>query len=340
MNLSDFGIGGGTRKTLVILGAGASRGASFVEDEVGVVPPLDLDFFQQVARLEETDESKRLLEFIREEYGHEIGLSMEKFFSESDYTDRFHKNLNVDPGPIVKKYQKALDAFFVVLPKLIEETTSEECDYHRVLADNLHARDSVITFNYDCLMDKSLRDHAGNRWKPDDGSYGFEVADGAENWMDHTRGQPVKNPIKLLKMHGSQNWMRGEEDEIELREATDLSSNLKDVIIPPTWSKDLAEFPFGEIWKDARVEVRRARIIVVVGYSVPDTDLFSKSLFKVEAGSKKKREKLDLLVLVNPDKAARKSFIDLVSGGIEPTTTILEYNTMNEIAHLIDRNSS
>ena len=83
MNLSDFGIGGSSRKTLVILGAGASRGASFVNDEVGVVPPLDMDFFQQVARLRQTNESKRLLEFVREEYGHEIGLSMEKFFSES-----------------------------------------------------------------------------------------------------------------------------------------------------------------------------------------------------------------------------------------------------------------
>lgn len=340
MNLSDFGIGGSRRKTLVILGAGASRGASFVQDEIGVVPPLDLDFFQQVARLEETDESKRLLEFIREEYGHEVGLSMEKFFSESDYTDRFHKNLNVDRGRIVRKYQKALDDFFVVLPNLLEETTSEDCGYHRVLADNLHAIDSVITFNYDCLMDRALRDFAGNRWKPDDGSYGFEVPDGAEEWMDHTRGRPVENPIKLLKMHGSQNWKRGEEDEIQLLEDGDLSSNLKNVIIPPTWSKDLEEFPFGEIWKDARVEVRGARIIVVIGYSVPDTDLFSKSLFKVEAGSKKKREKLDLLVLVNPDKEARKSFIDLVSGGIEPTTTILEYNSMREVAQLVDKNSS
>ena len=140
-------------------------------------------------------------------------------------------------------------------------------------------------------------------------------------------------------MHGSQNWQRGDHDQIQLREATDLSSNLKNVIVPPTWSKDLAEYPYGDIWKEARVEVRRARIIVVIGYSVPDTDLFSRSLFKVEAGSKAKREKLDLLVLVNPDKNARKSFINLVTGGIEPTTTILEYSTMEEIATLIDRYS-
>lgn len=340
MNLSDFGISGGTRKTLVILGAGASRGASFVEDQLGVVPPLDLDFFQQVARLEETEESKRLLEFVRQEYGHEVGLSMEQFFSEADYTDRFHKQLNVDRGPVVKTYQKSLNDFFVVLPTLLEKTTQDKCDYHNTIAENLHARDCVMTFNYDCLMDRSLRDFSGNRWRPGEGSYGFDVANGSQDWKDHTRGQPPKNPIKLLKMHGSRNWSRTEDENIELLDDSNLSSNLKDVIIPPTWSKEFDQFPFGEIWKQARIEVRRARVIVVIGYSVPETDLFSRSLFKVEAGSKEKKEKVDLLVLVNPDQSARRSFLRLVSGGIETKTTILEYNTLEEIASVIDINSS
>jgi hypothetical protein len=58
MNLKDFGLSGGKRKTLVVLGAGASRGASFVNDETQVLPPLDLDFFQQVSRFCTVTEKK------------------------------------------------------------------------------------------------------------------------------------------------------------------------------------------------------------------------------------------------------------------------------------------
>ena len=103
MQLSNFGIPGGALKTLILLGAGASRGASFATDESKPLPPLDLDFFQQLARLDSTDESRRLLEFVRSEYQHEVGLSMEQFFSEADYTNRFHQDLNVDRGRLVKR---------------------------------------------------------------------------------------------------------------------------------------------------------------------------------------------------------------------------------------------
>lgn len=58
MNLSDFGLTGGARKTLLLLGAGASRGASFVTDRTLVLPPLDLDFFQQLARMDYSEESR------------------------------------------------------------------------------------------------------------------------------------------------------------------------------------------------------------------------------------------------------------------------------------------
>ena len=148
MDLADFGLDSGRRKTLVILGAGASRGASFVTDSTKALPPLDLDFFQQVARMRRTDRTKGLLSFVRSEYGHEVGVSMEQFFSEADYTARFHRELNVDRGPFIRKYSGALEDFMRVLPRLLNETTAEPdgttpapCDYHRQLASLLNAQD-------------------------------------------------------------------------------------------------------------------------------------------------------------------------------------------------------
>lgn len=338
MKLKDFGLTGGNKKTLLILGAGASRGASFVQDTTGKpLPPLDLDFFQQIARLRQTESIRHLLEFVRQEYRHEVGLSMEQFFSEADYTDRFHSELHVSAGPIVKRYKRALGDFFLALPRLLHATTDGDCEFHRILAKMLRARDCIISFNYDCIIDRALRDYAGNRWDPSRESYGFSVNSGAGDWMRHGRGQNVREPIKLLKMHGAMNW-RKEGRAIALVQPS-ADESLEEVVIPPTWFKDLTLFPFAEVWKAARVEVRLCRIMVVVGYSVPGTDLFSRSLFKVEAGSKRGNERLDLLVLVNPDPGARRSFLTLVQSALKPATRILEYATLRELFAVLERHS-
>ena len=339
MNLGDFGLAGGKRKTLVVLGAGASRGASYANDPTTVLPPLDLDFFQQLSRMEATPESTRLLEFIRREYGHEVGLSMEQFFSEADYTNRFHSELNVDVGPNIRRYQKALEDFFVVLPTMLR-TTAARCDYHSALAGRIHTQDCILSFNYDCVIDTALRDSAGNRWDPDKSGYGFEISSGANQWKKHSSGRPVGTSIRLLKMHGSMNWAKTTTGTIRLVSGLNSVTSLSDSIIPPTWFKNLATFPYADVWKAARREVRSSRILVVVGYSVPQTDLFSKSLFKVEAGSKEKREKLDLLVLVNPDSDARHRFLSIIREGLETHTRILEYRNLEELHHVLERNSS
>lgn len=333
MRLEDFGIPGGKRKTLVVLGAGASRGASFVTGEIGVLPPLDVDFFQQLTRIPDCAAGARLMEFVRAEYGHEAGLSMERFFSEADYTHRFHEEVKVDRGAKVRRYGRALDDFFEALAALLRLATSDDCTFHGRLADRLHADDTVLTFNYDCIVDRALRDHAGNRWDPDKEGYGFSIAGGGATWRRHGKGQHPKTSIELLKMHGSANW-RTKATTVSLRDPG-RASTLKGSIIPPSWFKDLASAPFASVWKKARIAVRRARIILVVGYSVPQTDLFSRSLFKVEAGSKEKREKLDLLVLVNPDRAARRYFVDLVREGLEPTTRVLEFSRLKDLGSLL-----
>jgi hypothetical protein len=338
MNLSDFGVAGGKRKTLIILGAGASRGASFVRDVTSVLPPLDLDFFQQVSRMNSENDAVRLIEFVRSEYGHEVGLSMEQFFSEADYTDRFHKDMNVDRGRIVRKYGKAIDDFMTVLPRLLNLTTSSSCTHHCLLAEKLHAQDCIVSFNYDCIMDSALRDSANVRWDPENQGYAFDISSGFNAWRNHSRGRHVNTSIRLLKMHGSLNWKANADGTIRLVSDMSRVTSLRKSIIPPSWFKDLASFPFADVWKTARTEIRTSRVMVVVGYSVPNTDLFSKSLFKVEAGSKEKREKLELLVLVNPDPDARKRFLDLVKGGLEPSTKILEYAKLEQLVKVLERN--
>ncbi len=338
MDLSRWG--GGRRKTLVILGAGASYGASFSEDSLGARPPLDAGFFSELQKASENDDVGKLLAFVREEFGSELGLSMEEFFSEAEYTDRFHDELNVDPGPKIKRYRRALTLFYESLPRLFREAIGmQTCRYHGALARALYTDDVIMSFNYDCLIDSALRDNAGGRWDPAKLGYGFEVSSGAPSWAaPRGRGAPAQSSITLLKPHGSLNW-RIEGTRVRL-ERNPYSIDTSDGrIIPPTWFKRLTDEPFASTWKRARLEVRKCRAIVVVGYSVPVTDLFSRALFKSEAGSKIKREKLDFVILVNPDHEARKRFAALIRGGIEPTTRIIEYESFKDLATALDTTS-
>lgn len=336
MDLMYFGLQGGRRKALVVLGAGATRGSSFASQSTAVLPPLDLDFFQQVSRLEPSDRTRRLLRFVREEFGTEVGLSMEEFFSQVDYTDRFHRELNIDPGPNVKRYEQALSDFMAVLPRLLHESIDGySCSHHGELARALRASDCVLTFNYDCVMDRALQSNCGLRWDPDRDSYGFPITGGGKAWKSTGRGRPPKTPIRLLKMHGSMNWRVSRAGNVSLFRDLSTVRSLAGAIIPPTWFKDLQREPYASVWKAARREIRSSRIMVVVGYSVPQTDLFSRSLFAVEVGSKLKREKLDLVVLVNPDKTSRRRFLDLIRGGLERDTIVREYDYLRDLAGVL-----
>jgi len=327
---------GGRLKTLVILGAGASRAASFASENRSPLPPLDLDFFRQLQRLAPSRPVDHLLAFVRSEFGARLNVSMEEFFSQAEYTDRFHTQLKVDRGRRTGRYKKALEAFYESIPLLFDKAVGDgRCEHHQRLARMLFTDDAVISFNYDCIIDAALRDAARIRWDPGKEGYGFKVKAGAEQWRGRRgKGHPSRS-VTLLKPHGSLNWTV-KSNGVTLAAKPYQNVSAEGRIVPPTWFKRLEEHPYASVWKRARLEVRRCKALLVIGYSVPVTDLFSRALFKAEAGSKLKREKLEVLALANPDRAARERFVDLVSGAIEPSTRILEFDGFRELVDSLD----
>jgi hypothetical protein len=331
MNLSAFGLTGVRRKALVVLGAGASRGASFVKYQVGAKPPLDRDFFQQLSWLSGCRAGADLIEFARQKYGDELELSMETFFSETEYTAKFLSDIRVDRGRPAQQYNKALDNFYAALAALLNHSASGQCQYHDKLALALRAGDSVLSFNYDCIMDNALRVGGGSRWDPSRG-YGFEVLEGAEYWRPGAvRGRKTATPIQLLKMHGSVNWdIRNDGVHLERRDIA--AKDLRGRVIAPTLNKVLAEKPFSDVWKCARRAVRGARAIVAIGYSVPQADFFARSLFKEETASRHEKEKIEILVLANPDGESRRRFYHLIRAGMKPAAPVIEFDSLNMLA--------
>jgi hypothetical protein len=73
------------RRTLVVLGAGATRGASFVASDAQLhVPPLDADFFRLLSRSPagRSQQARALLQYVAKNHSAVLDVSMEAIFVE------------------------------------------------------------------------------------------------------------------------------------------------------------------------------------------------------------------------------------------------------------------
>jgi len=153
---------------------------------------------------------------------------------------------------------------------------------------------AVLTFNYDVGLDFSF----SSRQVP----FNYYLEEGGTG-------------VPLLKLHGSMNWFRLKENrkiipytakeyrtEFHLRhfrgdsnpdvicqisrQAVELMNRQyvhgvvpEPVLVPPTWSKGEYHREIGNVWRRAAAELKQARHIFVLGYSLPPTDQFFRLLF-------------------------------------------------------------
>ena len=179
--------------------------------------------------------------------------------------------------------------------------------------------DSVITFNYDVMLDNAVDYH----------SMASEYC-----LTTDASDQSLRARIRLLKLHGSANWAecgackngklqvippspvfpsdvrfaRTKEDVIPFRMAEILSrtpcqsckqtNTLEPFFIAPTWSKKIEETPLTNVWSKAVEEIADAFQLVVVGYSMPKTDTFFQYLLTLGLAD---NPKLHRVIVVNTD---------------------------------------
>jgi len=338
------------KKAVVILGAGASRGAECFEGSL-LPPPLDTDFFSLLERIQHRDRAlKQLLEFVKSEFGEASFPRMEELFTQIEALSEFHENLNITPGPRITRYRKHLDTFVANIARFFKHVftdpgtgthTHKICGYHDRLAELLHAEDAIVTFNYDCLMDDALRRKAGRTWDAKI-SYGFDIApQSIYSWNSASlTGRPPRKPVALLKLHGSLNWDRSRgSTAADLVLRTDPYTHIDRAaaeVIPPVWDKTISEDEvLNHIWKDARRTLPTGPVLIVIGYSVPPTDLLSQALIRVAASERAENQKISHLIVVNPSIDARHRLIRLVQGGMNSATTIIEMDAMSELSQLL-----
>jgi NAD-dependent SIR2 family protein deacetylase len=176
------------------------------------------------------------------------------------------------------------------------------------------AQDSIISLNYDLLLERAMEPG------PLAPLYGLspEVV-GEEPWE-----QSDKKRVRLLKLHGSANWAicpRCRNGVYVLRHSDASVLGLSRVpvcrgcggqannrlIVPPTWNKEEYRPLLNSVWKSAANEIAAAQRLVIIGYSMPETDKFFQYLLAL---SLQNNRVLDQVVVVNSntqqaDKIAR-----------------------------------
>lgn len=226
-------------RTAIILGAGASRGASCFE-KTNFKAPLDTDFFKicQVLMHFKPD-LVNLIKFVREEFSPTLNNRMEEVFTSVESLDLFFETTKFEKGPRVKKYAKILNQYsyylslvFLALNEKIAKGGELSCVYHDKLVSTLEATDTIISFNYDTIIESSLKSVAKKKWNPKMG-YGIEIKSGTNHWCNHTgKGRVAAEGIALLKLHGSLNWKRLTNEGIALRpSAYETNDRTKDEIV-------------------------------------------------------------------------------------------------------------
>lgn len=189
-------------------------------------------------------------------------------------------------------------------------------------------RDTIITFNYDTLVESALDGlerpyHYG--FLPDEYVNEEDIGAGGFVAIDTTNRPPYlvrdykDGVVQVLKLHGSVNWglrdvqapnshlkAYGEKAVAQLfigASFDDIRHDIDRVFIePPTWRKGYGTEGRGiaTVWNAALEALRIASRIIVIGYSLPTTDVHFRYL--LSAGL---RENISLqeILFVNPDLA-------------------------------------
>jgi hypothetical protein len=176
----------------------------------------------------------------------------------------------------------------------------------RSLVEGLLPDDSIVSFNWDLLVDNELykregRSHynsfqaAALQFTEDDPFVGLEP--------------PTANSGMYLKLHGSMNWFQCTNRKCPASKSlisdwdsqgclsrlmgmhwkdetcSRCGSNTEPLIIPPLLQKPIADnWIVRSAWGLARKKLREANVVVIMGFSAPPTDFYASWLLRSTAG--------------------------------------------------------
>ena len=330
-------------RTVFILGAGASKkaGGPLMDEfldvarelrRAGKVKEYEEDFalvFEGLSHLQDT-QAKFSLQF----------HNVESAFAAFEMA-KIAGRMGTMPPEDVKRLPAAMKRLIsrtielTVVPHVSPNQTDPPAPYSQFveLLKAIHPgrppgdRSCVITMNYDLAMDFALH----NRMVVD---INIDYCLGAER---------KSHGFKLIKLHGSLNWGfcakckkiapwhpaewlgdpgvdRRLREEGALAVASQIGTrkhecgNMLDpepFIVPPTWNKTMHAAGLSSVWSAAARELMDAEEIIVIGYSLPETDSFFRYLLALGMAG---RQLVDKFWVFDPDpkREVPKRFEDIL----------------------------
>lgn len=328
-------------KTVMILGAGVSRAAGNSRP-ISRRPPLDADFFE-VARTGKHRLHKNIiatLEKLVGDYSQSLVHSLE--------TSATYLYLKAIDSPNGSEYHIGFLNLLKLLSGVLAKTTNDlklgrRSLIYRFLLCELNNLDSpsdltVLTFNYDLLIENTLQEIALNS-RPD--VFTFPGCYRLNDFISSpgTTGQPKFESqgkefagVGVLKLHGSMNWQsRHTSDtprpsalfnpnrELHIINSKHISTSLrwrrnsrviymKPIIVPPVSGKrGMMHKSMTGLWDLAAKKLTEADRIIIAGYSCPPLDLEARILLSENLRINNNKK----VYVIDPNPASASKFVDL-----------------------------
>lgn len=343
------------RKTVFILGAGATRGA-FPHVRVHgqkICAPLNWDFFkiaESFVRAHGTGGGfakryGRIRKVFRDEFPTRgrWPIPMEEAFSllyvSKDFPEIYvpSRGRHRKPGSR-REIEDFLRLTFGIL-SAIEAKVNPTNLYVR-LVSHVEAGDTILTLNYDTLLDSAL---VSAGWDPVKG-YGLIGGSGKIRW---TRPKPEPSAtlaeVKLLKLHGSLNWyVRGSFTNLteifEKKPSKIMISGTPRVnefahfvrqIAPPIYGKFFGHKHWRTLWATAHEALVDAEVLVIVGCSLVDTDFHLGGMLSHAVKVRKGGHRPFTQVVTVDRTRVRRKWLRLLKGCV---TANLPYSSFQKFA--------
>ena len=199
----------------------------------------------------------------------------------------------------------------------IEARAADDNLYARLVA-RLEPKDTLITLNYDTLLDAAL---VRSGWDP---AKGYDLLGSAEKFkwsMPKPERRPSLNDVRLLKLHGSLNWyIRGsysrlskvfdaKPSKVVISREPRMNEFAKHIrqIVPPIYGKFFNNPHWRRLWKRAYESLVEAEMVVVIGCSLVETDFHLSGMLNHAIKERKQgNSSFDASILVDSIRIRRK----------------------------------
>lgn len=195
---------------VLLLGAGASK--SYTESPTGQRMPVANDFFKTFTKLKISKNPFVIIDAIVYYIESRKNMSISEYFNGDNNIEEFHTEIeeeylaklktgNFSDYSLSQKVSGELVYLFASVINEIQNgpTSRSHCNLVKYLSSN----DIILTFNWDTLMDRALKETTG--WSTDNGYIVRPFKIYRDGWV--LPNSDNNDSPKLIKLHGSTNWI-------------------------------------------------------------------------------------------------------------------------------------